>query len=319
MRLPPGLPDHRGVDEGTGLDGLERIDPDVALDNRFLADEALIADDGAVLDAGGPHDVGVLADDAAAEIAVLPDVHVVVDDGLVQKSPALHDDVRADHGVLAHLHVGFDLGVVADVQRTTEHGVRMDLGTFGDPHSGRDLESVDLDVDLAFEHVVRLDVALVRPDVLPVALGDIAVDRLAFLHELGEDITGPVDRDIGLDIVEYLGLHDVDARVHRVGENLAPGGLLEEALDLALFVDDGDAEFKRVGNASQADRDERALFLVEIDEVGEVEIGQSVTGDHNESVVLECFLCVLHAAGCAEWLLLIGIGELHSELFAVPK
>ena len=147
----------------------------------------------------------------------------------------------------------------------------------------------------------------------------IAVDRLAFLHQLREDIAGPVDGHIGLDVVEDLGLHDVDAGVHGVGEDLAPGRLLQEALDLALLVDDGDAEFQRIGHPRQADGDQRALFLVEIDELGEVEVGEGIAGDDEESVVLQRLLGVLDAAGGTEWLLLVGIGELHPELFAVTE
>ena len=177
-----------------------------------------------------------------------------------------------------------------------------------------------LDVDLALEHVgLGLHIALVRADVLPVALGDVAVDRLAFLHQLREDVAGPVDGGVGLDVVEDLGLHHVDAGVHRVGEDLAPGRLLQEALDLAFFVHDGDAEFQRVRDPGQADRDQCALFLVEVDQVGEVEVGEGVTGDDQEGIVLQRLLGVLHASGGTEWLLLVGIGELHPELFAVAE
>ena len=58
---------------------------------------------------------------------------------------------------------------------------------------------------------------------------------------------------------------------------------------------------------------------MEIDEIGEVEIGEGVTGDDEECVVLERLLGVLDAAGGAEWLLLVGVGELHAELFAVTE
>ena len=187
-------------------------------------------------------------------LACWPDVDVVVHDGPVEKGAALDDDVGADDGVLADLRVRFDLRVVADVERPAQHRVRMDLGAFGDPHARGDLEPVDLDVDLALEHVgLSLHIALVGADVLPVALGDVAVDGLAFLHQLREDVAGPVDGDIGLDVVEDLGLHDVDAGVDGVGEDLAPGRLLQEALDLALLVDDGDAELQRI-RAPASDR-----------------------------------------------------------------
>ncbi|WP_240469128.1 hypothetical protein [Streptomyces sp. OM5714] len=196
----------------------------------------------------------------------------------------------------------------------------MHLRSFGYPDAGRDLEAVDVDVDLALQDVgLCLHIALVGADVLPVALGDVAVDGLAFLHQLREDVTGPVHGHVGVDVVEDLGLHDVDPGVHRVREDLAPGRLLQEALDLALFVDDGDAEFQRVGHARQAHGDERTLFLVEIDQVSEVEVGQGVAGNNEEGIVLQRLLGVLDAPGGTEWLLLVGIGELHSELFAVTE
>lgn len=189
VRLAARLPDHRGVDEGTGLDGLERVDPDVALDDRFFTDEALVADHGAVLDPRGPHDVGVLPDHTATQIAVFADEHVVVHDRTVQEGARFHDDVGADDGVLADLGVGLDLGVVTDVQRSPQHGVGMDVRAFRHPHAGRDLEAVQLHVDLALQHVgLGLHIAFVRADVLPVALRDVAADQLAFLHELREDI-----------------------------------------------------------------------------------------------------------------------------------
>ena len=113
-------------------------------------------------------------------------------------------------------------------------------------------------------------------DVLPVALGDVAVDRQALLEQLREHVAGPVDRLARGDVVEDLGLHDVDAGVDGVGEHLPPGRLLQEALHPAVLVDDGDAELERVGDPGQADRDERALVVVELDQVGEVEVGERV-------------------------------------------
>src|SRR5690606_27744211 len=106
------------------------------------------------------------------------DEHVVVDDGAVQEGPLLHHDVAAEDGVLAQLDARLDLGVVADVQGPFQDGLRVDLGALGDPDAGRDLEPVQLDADRAGQHVgLRLQVALVGADVLPVAVGDVPVQR----------------------------------------------------------------------------------------------------------------------------------------------
>ena len=170
-------------------------------------------------------------------LALRADEDVVVDHRAVQEGAGPDDDVVAEDGELAQLDAGLDLGVVADVQRALEDGVRVDLRTLADPDARRHLEAGDLDVDLAVEDVgLHPEVGRVRPDVLPVAVGDEPVDRQAFLDQLGEDVAGPVDHGPRFDQVEDLGLHDVDARVDGVAEDLAPGRLLEETLDAPLAV-----------------------------------------------------------------------------------
>ena len=120
-------------------------------------------------------------------------------------------------------------------------------------------------------------------------------------------------------MVEDLRLHHVDAGVDGVGEHLAPGRLLEEALHPVVVVDDGDAELERVGHPGQADGDQRALVVVELDQVGEVEVGERVAGDDEEGVVAQQVLGVLDAAGRAERRLLGGVVQRHAEVFAVAE
>jgi hypothetical protein len=62
---------------------------------------------------------------------------------------------------------------------------------------------------------------------------------------------------------QRLRLEDVDARVDGVAEDLAPGRLLQEALDAArLLVDDHDAERERVLHRGQRDGRFGAALLV---------------------------------------------------------
>ena len=118
---------------------------------------------------------------------------------------------------------------------------------------------------------------------------------------------------------EHLGLHDVDARVHGVREDLTPGRLLQEPLDPAAVVGDHDAELERVGNRFQRDGDHRLAFAVERDERGEVDVGQRIATDHDERLAGECFLGVLDAARGAQRRLLGRVRQFHAELFAVAE
>ena len=97
---------------------------------------------------------------------------------------------------------------------------------------GRSSKPAIVDLDLAVEDVlVRLEVGGRRPDVLPVAVGHVAVERLPGLEDGREHLAGEVDRAALGDAVEDLGLEDVDPGVDGVAEHLAPARLLQEALD----------------------------------------------------------------------------------------
>src|SRR5699024_11316917 len=72
----------------------------------------------------------------------------------------------------------------------------------------------------------------------------------------------------------FRSFHDVNAGVDGVGEDLSPGGFLQETLDTALLVDDDDAELQRVGHPFQGDGDLGTAFFVEADHVGQVDVGE---------------------------------------------
>src|SRR5690606_43111 len=111
VALAARLPDDAGVDDGPGLYGLERVDLDPARHVRLGLDDALVADDRVLLYAGAAHDVGGLADHAAAQVGAGAQVDVVVHDRAVQEGALAHHRVVAEHRVLAQLGAGLDLGV----------------------------------------------------------------------------------------------------------------------------------------------------------------------------------------------------------------
>ena len=95
-----------------------------------------------------------------------------------------------------------------------------------------------------------------------------------------------------------LRLEHVDAGVDGVGEDLAPGGLLEETLDPAGLVGDDDPELERVGDALERERRNASPLAVEADEVGEVDVAEGIARDHEEGLV-ERLLGELDRAGRA--------------------
>ena len=255
VRGAAALPHDRRRDHRTGLDRLERIHLHVGVDHRVLADEALVADDGALVDAHVRTKVGVASDHAAPQVGALAHVHVVVQHRTFDERVGLHDHVGAEHRVGTQVHAGLDAAAVADHDRIVDAGLGTDLDVGADPAPLAELEAVDLHVDAPVEHVgVGAAVGLERADVLPVALGDVAVQRVAVLEQRREHVAGEVD-DLALgDVVEHHRFEHVDPGVDGVGEHLTPRGLLEEALDRAVGLGDDDAELERVLHVLERDR-----------------------------------------------------------------
>ena len=284
-----------------------------------MADVGVVADHHAVLDPAALLDVGAAPDHAAAQARPRPDVGVVVDDRPVQEGVALHDHARADHAVLAQAHARLDLGEVADEHGRGQDGVGVDLGPLPQPDPGPDLEAAHVDLDPAVEDVlVGALVGLEAADVLPVALGDEAEQGRALVEQLGEHVAGEVGRLAVGDVLEHLGFEHVDAGVDGVGEDLAPVGLLQEALDAAVVLGDDDAELERVGHALEDHGGQGAAAAVEADDLVEVDVGQGVPGDHHEGLA-EHLGGVADAPGGAERGRLGGVGQVHVHVGAVAE
>src|SRR5665648_282917 len=213
-----------------------------------------------------------------------------------------------------------DLGVVADEGRSSDVLERVEVDALADEDAVLQLDAGDAGLDLAVQEVaVGREVLGQAADVLPVALGDVAVQRRAHLEELGEQVLAEVEGFVGRDVIEHLRLEHVDARVDRVAEHLAPSGFLEETLDAAFVVDHHDAELERVLDALECDGDHGAALLVKGDDLAEVEVGEGVAADDDEGVVPEMVLGQLDAAGGAGRRLLDGVLHAHAEGGAVAE
>src|SRR5262249_53082781 len=150
---------------------------------------ALVADGSAGIDQRVAADVDALAEDRALDPGAGADVAAGVDHRAVGRRAVLDDDVVAEHRVRLDAGAGVDPAEVADVGRTLDLAELGQLDAVAEVDVLAQADARDLEVDLAVERVVvRLAVLLQRADVLPVAVGDPAVQRPAALQQVGEQL-----------------------------------------------------------------------------------------------------------------------------------
>ena len=166
--------------------------------------------------------------------------------------------------------------------------------------------------------VVRLAVLVEVPDVLPVALEHAAVQRAPHLEQEREELLGEVVRSVGGHVTHDFRVEHVDARVDRVGEDLAPRRLLQESLDAAVLVGDHDAELERVVDRLEADRHGGALLQVALNELLEVDVAEGVSRDDEEGLV-ELVGGEANRPRSAQRRLLDRVGDVDPECVAVAE
>ena len=309
----PRLPHEVAVDDGAGLDLLERVDPHAGEHDALLADGALVADRRAFADMGVRAELGRPAECRALHDAAPAQVRRHVDDRARHARALTHGDARPEHRVRADRCRRRDPAVVADVRRAFDLAEVGDLDALAEPDVAAQAKSRNREADALLQRVeVRLPVLVEVADVLPVAVQHVAVQRPAHLEQQREQLLREVVRTVGGNVPEHLGLEHVDARVDRVGEHLAPRGLLEEPLDAAVLVGHDDAELERVVDGDEADRGRRALLAVEAHQRAEVDVAERVARDDEERVV-ELVPGEEDRAGRACGRLLDGVAHPHAE------
>ncbi len=208
---------------------------------------------------------------------------------------------------------GSDATVVADVRRPFDLLEVGDLDAFAEPDVAADADARDVEADVFFEGVeIRLPELVEIPDVLPVAVHDVPVDRAPHLEEIREELFGEVVGAVAGHMLQHLRLHHVDARVDRVGEHLAPRRLLEEAFHPPFLVRDDDAELERIVDRFEPDRHRCAPFVVEGDERAQVHVAEGIARDDEERLV-ELLRSQADRARRAERRLFDRVADLHSQ------
>ena len=314
-----GLPHDGGVDDGARLDRLVREDLDARPDLGVRPHETTLAEHRLGLASDPLTEIARPADHRTLDPRACPQIAIAQDHAAADLRAVGYPHVRAEDRVLAEDDARANGAVVADHGGSVHHGARVDRGAPAQPHARPQREPLDLDLDAAVQDVlVRPEVGLGGAHVLPVALGDVAVEGPPGLEDRREHLAREVDGPSLGDEVEDLRLEDVDARVDRVAEHLTPRGLFQEPIDGAVLPRDHDAELERVRDAVQRQRGERRLALVEVHDGGKVQIGQDVARDHEEPIV-QLLHGVSHGSRGAEGRLLGGVHHADVQLGSVAE
>ena len=307
------LPDDVLVDLGARLDLLERVDPYPGIDARLGADRDLVADRDTLVDADVVAEIAAAAEDRSLDDGAPTEVGAYVDHAPAHACALSHDHALREHRVRPDRGAVGDPAVRADECRPFDRLDLVDVDLLAHPDVPAQPQARHLELHATVERVeVRLPELVEVPDVLPVALEHVPVERPAHLEQEREELLREVVRAVVGHVPQHLGLEHVDARVDRVGEDLSPRGLLEEPLDTAVVVGDDDPELERVVDGLEADRDRGALCPVRVDERAEVDVAQRIARDHEEGLV-EPLVREPDRAGGAERLLLDGVVDVDAR------
>ena len=307
------------MDQRAGLDLLVRVDAHTGLQHALLADRHLVPHRDAFADPDVRADVAGAPDDRALDQRRSPDVRARVDHAVRRSRVLAQGHVRGQHRVRADGRLGEDPAVVADERRPLHRAEVVQVDALADPHVPAQADPRHVEANALVERVgVRLSVLLEVPDVLPVALEDVAVQRPSHLEQQREELLREVVGAVVRDVRQHLRLEDVDAGVDRVGEDLAPRRLLEEALDATVLVGDDDPELERVVDRLQADRHGGAALPVRREHRAQVDVAQRVTGDDEDRLV-EPPRREPHRPGSAERRLLDRVRDVHPERLTVAE
>ena len=307
------------MDLGAGLDFLVRVDMHARPDDALGSDRDLVSDRRALVYANVRANVAGAADHGALDRSVPPDVGCRIEHRVRDAGPLAQGDARAEHRVGAQTGVLGQARVVADEGRALDRLQVVDFDALPDPDVAAQADARDLQLNLFVEGVeVRLSVLIEVSDVLPVAVENATVDRPAHLEQEREEVGREVERAPGGNVMQNLGVEHVDAGVDGVREDLAPGGLLEEALDPPVVVGDYDPELERVVDRFEANRRRASVLAVVFHQRVQIDVAERVAGDYEEGLI-DIAGRHLDRSGRAQRLFFDRVFDRHPERLSVAE
>jgi len=308
-------PDQAVVDLGPILDFLVRPHLNARLDDSVLANHRAIAHHRAFEHRRPLLQAALPSNNRAVQRSALADIAVAPDDAVMDARPVVQDGVIADHRWARHDNAAHDLHFRTQVDRPDELRVRLDTHRSSGPDIRPDPLSQVAQVQPASEQVgVGPMIFGQRADVAPIALGDISVQWRTDPEHPGEDILAPVQPRVCRNSRQRPRIDHIDACVDRVGGHRSPARFFKILEDASILLDVDHAVFEWIRHVCQCHRQGCIALLVERHDPGQVEIGERISADHQERLVLAQAICrVADRAGRAERRLLHHVVNVHAK------
>jgi hypothetical protein len=149
------------------------------------------------------------------------------------------------------------------------------------------------------------------PDIAPVALPDVAVERQPAVQHLRKEVLAEVVLLPVGDELQHLRLQHVDAGVDRVGEEFAPGGLLQKAHDAPIGVGEDNAVGERMRHPHEQQGRHCPVRAMPLEGSRQVERRQDIGADDQEGLRRQQLSGVAHASGGAVIGFRLDVLDLH--------
>ncbi len=272
---PLVAPDDALLDDGAWFNFLARPELDIGVDDTAFANDAVVANHSALKNHNLWLEAALAHDYRTTHLAAFANVIVAPDDTALNQRVIVHHRIIAHDSGAVYAHAILDLHLVAQIERAKKMGIGRNFHVIAQINAAAQMLANGLrQLDAPVEHIgIGAMVLLNCAHVAPVALGNVAVEGQLLFQHGREEILGEIKLGVRRDHVQNFGLEHVNARVDRIRDNVAPGRLLEEAYDRAIFGSDNNAILGRVGHARQRHCGQRALFGVGTHDLVEIKIG----------------------------------------------
>jgi len=208
-------------EHGMGFHGLPWPELHVREELGMIADHAFLRDEDVVEDDGMGADDDVVADDGIREIGEVADLHVAPQYGVAQTRSGADDAIVADDAVRQTGAVADD-DVIAQGDESGEMGRRGEFEVVATDARIAALAG-NVHMNAPGQHVGVGELIFVEiADVLPVTIGDVAIERESLLQHQGIEVLAEVEFRLGGNQVQYRRFQDVDTGIDGIAEHLTP-------------------------------------------------------------------------------------------------